>query len=88
MADTANYTRRVLSDEDRFDFVERIDDDSRRAERIAFSLRTTDGVPETFIPENQAAALVLHGLVTKKDGRVFLTREGRLVADEIAAELI
>lgn len=88
VADTADYTRRVLSDEDRFDFVERIDDDSRRAERIAFSLRTTDGVPETMLPENQAAALLQHGLVTKKDGRVFLTREGRLVADEIAAELI
>jgi oxygen-independent coproporphyrinogen-3 oxidase len=88
VADTADYTRQVLSDEDRFDFVERIDDDSRRAERIAFSLRTTDGVPETMLPENQAAALVQHGLVTKKDGRVYLTREGRLVADEIAAELI
>jgi len=45
-------------------------------------------VPETMLPENQAAALVQHGLVIKKDGRVFLTREGRLVADEIAAELI
>jgi len=88
VADTADYTRRVLSDEDRFDFVERIDDDSRRAERIAFSLRTTDGVPESMLPQNQAAALLQHGLVTKKEGRVFLTREGRLVADEIAAELI
>jgi coproporphyrinogen III oxidase-like Fe-S oxidoreductase len=78
----------VLSGEDRFDVVERIDDDSRRAEKIAFSLRTTDGVPETMLPISQTATLVQHGLVTQKDGRVFLTREGRLVADEIAAELI
>jgi coproporphyrinogen III oxidase-like Fe-S oxidoreductase len=65
-----------------------VDDDARRAERIAFSLRTTDGVPEALLPENQTAALMRNGLVTKTGGRVFLTREGRLVADEIASELI
>jgi hypothetical protein len=41
-----------------------------------------------MLPENQAFALVRHGLVTSRDGRVFLTREGKMVADEIAAELI
>jgi coproporphyrinogen III oxidase-like Fe-S oxidoreductase len=41
-----------------------------------------------MLPTSQTATLVQHGLVTQKDGRVFLTREGRLVADEIAAELI
>ena len=88
VADTADYTKRMLSGNDRFDFVERLDEASQRAERIAFSLRTSDGVPESLLPEKQAAALVQHGLVTQRDGRVFLTREGRLVADEIAAELI
>lgn len=88
VADTADYTKRMLSEEDRFDFVERLDEDSRRAEKIAFSLRTTDGIPQSMLAQNQAAALVSHGLVIQRDGRVFLTREGRLVADEIAAELI
>ena len=88
VADTADYTKRMIEGSDRFDFVERLDEATQRAERIAFSLRTSDGVPESLLPEKQAAALVQHGLVTQRDGRVFLTREGRLVADEIAAELI
>lgn len=88
VADTADYTRRVLTGSDRFGFVERIDEASRLTERIAFSLRTSEGVPGTLLPEATSSRLVQQGLLQKIDGHYILTREGRMVADEIAAELI
>jgi len=88
VADTAEYTLRLLEGRDRFDFVERIDEATRRAELIAFLLRTNDGVLEQMLPQNQTAALIQNGLATHSEGRVFLTREGKLLADGIAAELI
>ncbi|MFY8268393.1 MAG: radical SAM family heme chaperone HemW [Terrimicrobiaceae bacterium] len=88
IADTAQYTRRMLAGEDRFDFVEPIDAATRRVEEIAFALRTSDGLEEKLFAAAHADALAKNGLVTRRNGRIFLTREGRLVADEIAAELI
>ena len=88
LADTEEYTRRVLGGEDRFESVERLDDGVRRFERIALGLRTRDGVEEGILDAGRVDRLVANGLAVREGGRVALTRGGRLLADEVAVELV
>ena len=88
VADTAEFIRRMQNGESRFDFTESLDDATRRSEWIAFALRTSDGVPENMLPIDQVTPLAKENLITRNQGRVHLTRAGKLVADEIAAELM
>jgi oxygen-independent coproporphyrinogen III oxidase len=88
VADTAAYVARVFAGEDRFDFVERIDEGTRRAERIALSLRTTEGIDGELVEGVEARRLEDGGFLERFGGRVRLTRRGRLVADEVAAALL
>ena len=88
VADTADYIRRMTEGVDRFDFTETLDEATRRAEWIAFALRTSEGLPENSLPPERISPLLQENLITQKEGRLRLTRSGKLVADEIAAELI
>ena len=88
VADTAEYIRRMQAVEDRFDFTEVIDATIRQSEQIALALRTSDGLPVEMVSPSHLAALQNGGLITRKDDRIFLTRDGKLVADEIAVELM
>jgi len=88
VADTAEYIRRVQCGSDPRDFSEPLDADTRRAERVAFSLRTTDGIPEPDVHPAQAGAMVAAGLLIRRNNRLHLTRKGKLLADEAAAELM
>lgn len=58
-------------------------------ERLALSLRTTDGLPLAWL-ESAAGAIVRleeEGLVERAEGRLRLTYRGRFVADGVAAHL-
>jgi putative oxygen-independent coproporphyrinogen III oxidase len=64
---------------------EDLDADRRRIEGLQLSLRTTSGVPEEALSVDDRQ--VLDGLVETEDGRLRLTVEGRLLANEVAVRL-
>ncbi len=88
VADTAGYIKRIQDGTAAHDFSEPLDTDTRRAERVAFSLRTSDGVPEPDVQPAQADAMEAAGLLIRRNNRLHLTRKGKLLADEAAAELM
>lgn len=89
--DTAAYSERIGRGEMAEDFAEAVPPAMRRAEAIAFGLRTRDGVPAQWLA-GQAAAVEEHtalGLMEAIDGqRLALTRRGRLLADTVATAYV
>lgn len=70
---------------------ERLTPELRAAERAAFGMRMTAGVPAAWLQgrwDKQIAALLAADLVQWRDGRLQPTRRGILFADEIAAEFV
>jgi len=61
---------------------EQLDHDTRAREALELSLRTTDGVPVGTLDVEP-----LEGLVEVQGTRVVLTREGRLLANEVSLRL-
>jgi len=88
VADTSSYIARVEAGEPLPDFAEDVPEALRAAEQTAFALRTAGGISPDGADPIKLAALESHGLVTRSNDRVVLTRRGRLVADEVAAELL
>lgn len=88
IANTSEYIRRIQNGLATHDFEEAVPDDLRHAEKTAFGLRTNRGIPLEGIDPRVAGSLETHGLVEILAGRLRLTRKGKLVADEIAAELL
>lgn len=88
LGDTAEYTRRVMCGEDRFESLEKLDREILRAERIALGLRTREGVSPHSMDAVKREALIAEGLLESDNDRLRLTRRGRLLADEIAIELV
>jgi len=88
--DTAGYVRamqagvRPLSTEENLPAV------TREAETIAFGLRMNAGIDPAILAGNREVVTALReeGLLEDHGPRVRLTARGRLLADEIAAELI
>ncbi len=64
---------------------EQLDDDLRRVEGLQLSLRTGAGVPIGALSTDDEARLA--GLVERADGRLVLTAQGRLLANEVAVRL-
>ncbi len=62
--------------------AEELDDEARRVEGLQLRVRTTDGVPTEAVPDD-----VAHLTEIGDDGRARLTREGRLLANEVAVRL-
>ena len=88
IADTSEYIRRVAGQLDPHDFEEAVPEDLRRAEIIAFELRTKFGIPVAGADPGIVGNLETHGLIEIVSGRLRLTRKGKLVADEVAVELL
>lgn len=79
------YVHLVRSGESTEAAAEELDDDRRRVEGLQLSLRTNEGVP---VDSFDASDLELLAELVAVDGdRVRLTRDGRLVANEIAVRL-
>ena len=89
--DTGAYNDRTHAGVVAMDFEEAVPPDMRRAEAIAFGLRTNRGVlAETLRPwGEQVAEFTELGLLhTDAADRVLLTRKGRLLADTVAGAFV
>jgi oxygen-independent coproporphyrinogen-3 oxidase len=64
---------------------ETLDPDTRRVEGLQLALRLRDGVPVDAFDDDDLVDL--DGLVRVEDGRVRLTRQGRLLANEVSLRL-
>jgi oxygen-independent coproporphyrinogen-3 oxidase len=90
LADTAEYTRRVLAGESTIGFTEHISPQTRAGERAAFGMRMSEGVA---LAELSAWAEALAefrdlGFIEEHGGRAVLTRRGRLMADAVAEAFV
>ena len=88
LPDTEAYTRRMLDGEDRFETLERLGAESSRLEKLSLGLRTREGISPDFLDAEKLKNLVAHGFAQLTNGRLSLSREGRLLADQIATELL
>lgn len=90
--DTAAFIRSLNEDILPPGSAETLRTETRRTELLGLMLRTDEGLPPQMIrPEDTAfvAMLQQENLATlSADGRLLLTRSGRLVADEIAVGLL
>ncbi len=90
VADTAEYTRRILASESVIGSTEHISPTTREGERAAFGLRMSEGLALADLqrwPEALAEFREL-GFLELRDGRAMLTRRGRLMADAVAEAFV
>jgi oxygen-independent coproporphyrinogen-3 oxidase len=88
--DTAAYVRSVQAGVRPISTEELLPADTRESEKIAFGLRMNAGIDPARLAGNHDLVIGLReeGLLEDHGPRVRLTPRGRLLADEIAAELI
>lgn len=89
--DTAAYNERIHAGQSAADVHEDVPPATRRAESIAFGLRTNRGVAAETLrawPEQVAEFEALGLLETTPIARVLLTRKGRLLADTVAEAFV
>ncbi len=86
IADSAAYTERMLAGKLVVSFEETVKPSTRAGEMIAFSLRTTHGVPDELLGpwRNEVDEFHKLGLLQRDGAKVVLTRKGKLVADSVA----
>jgi oxygen-independent coproporphyrinogen III oxidase len=84
--DTKLYIQQIQAGLEPVGFQEDITAQIRRAESIAFGLRTAEGVPEAVLEPwtVELEELRREGYLETENTRIRLTRKGRLVADSIA----
>jgi oxygen-independent coproporphyrinogen-3 oxidase len=63
---------------------EQLDTETRELERLQLALRTSEGVPVDVLPADPA----LDALIQRDGERARLTRDGRLLANEVALRLV
>ena len=90
IADHRQYTDRLFDDRSTVDKVEELTPAMKRAERIALSLRTGDGVStEALEPfAKEAREFVQLGLLRQTNGRFVLTHAGKSLADSVAEAFV
>jgi len=88
VSDTEDYVRRVNAAEDTADFRELVDARTRRAEQLAFALRTSEGVDDSGEWSQEIARLREAGYLEARGDRWVLTRPGKMVADAIAETFV
>ncbi|MEI6350535.1 MAG: radical SAM family heme chaperone HemW [Verrucomicrobiota bacterium] len=87
---TEDYCSRILNGESAASFREEVDPLTRRAEAIAFGLRTNRGISlELLRPwPAEVREFLEEGFFTKDGNRVRLTRKGKMVADTLAEAFV
>lgn len=69
--------------------LENLSGEDLRMEAIALQLRTAKGLQTGLLPRpNPVESLIQQGLIEEKDDRIFLTREGKALADPVTAMLV
>lgn len=79
------YVEAVRADASTEAAGEELDDERRHLEGLQLALRTTRGVPLGSLAAEDRE--LLEGLVEERDGRLVLTVDGRLLANEVAVRL-
>jgi oxygen-independent coproporphyrinogen-3 oxidase len=84
--DTSRYIEQIQAEIEPISFEETVSGEVRKAEEIAFGLRTLIGVPESRIVSwpQEMASLMSEGYLEKAGNRVRLTARGKMVADSVA----
>jgi oxygen-independent coproporphyrinogen-3 oxidase len=90
VADYRSYSNRVLNGDSAVASIEELDDEMKRREIIALSLRTQGGVPATWLRTrpNERDEFVELGLLRLLNGNFVLTPKGKLLADTVAEALV
>jgi oxygen-independent coproporphyrinogen-3 oxidase len=88
--DSAAYIARICGGASPVSFDEMISDKTRAGETLAFGLRTARGIPaQAAAPwDADLAELRALGLLETRDGRLLLTRRGKLMADSVAEAFV
>jgi oxygen-independent coproporphyrinogen-3 oxidase len=84
--DTSRYIEQLRTGDEPIHFKEKITGQIRKAEAIAFGLRTSIGVPESAMAgwSDELDALRCEGYLEEENSHLRLTAKGRMVADAIA----
>jgi oxygen-independent coproporphyrinogen III oxidase len=84
--DTSRYIEQLRSSIEPINFKEHVSDQVRKAEGIAFGLRTAIGVSASEMTRwtSELDALRQEGYIQEENARIRLTAKGRMVADSIA----
>jgi len=90
VADSAAYIERMRREGKAVSFEEMISDKMRTGERLAFGLRTALGIPaaEAAPWETELAEMRALGLLESSEGRLRLTRRGKMMADSVAEAFV
>jgi len=90
ISDVQEYSARILDGKSAAGFREEVTPAIRRAETIAFGLRTNRGVSATLLEPWQAVVdeYLSEGFFALEQGRIRLTRKGKLVADALAEAFV
>src|SRR5438477_12652177 len=85
LADYRTYADRVLSRQSPIGSTENLHSEMKRAERIALSLRTGEGISSALLNDRQQTIeeFVSLGLLRQSNGCFVLTRAGRSLADSV-----
>jgi oxygen-independent coproporphyrinogen III oxidase len=84
------YADRVLSGRSAVGSIEELTAETKTAERIALSLRTSEGISAEALAatSDQTSEFIALGLMERSNGRFVLTRAGKSVADSVAEAFI
>jgi oxygen-independent coproporphyrinogen-3 oxidase len=90
ISDYRSYTERVLRGDSVSCNQEQLTPEMKRTEAIALSLRTTQGIPASWLEDrpNEIEELTRLGLMEPMTNRYVLTRTGRFLADSVAEALL
>ena len=90
LADYRAYADRVLAAESAIGSTENLTDEMKRAERIALSLRTREGISAALLQDRQEATeeFLALGLLQRSNGNFVLTPAGKSLADSVAEAFV
>jgi oxygen-independent coproporphyrinogen-3 oxidase len=88
--DSAAYIARIAAGTPAVSFEETISEKTRTGETLAFGLRTAHGIPAQAAAPWEAELVEMRalGLLEARDGRLRLTRRGKLMADSVAEAFV
>ena len=90
LSDYRAYADRVLSALSPTGSTENLTNNMKRAERIALSLRTRDGVSAVELQRfaREKDEFIMLGLLQESNGKFLLTQKGKSLADSVAAAFV
>jgi len=90
IADYRSYSDRLLNGDSAVTSMEELNDEKKRGEIIALSLRTQNGVPAAWLQTrpNERDEFMALGLLRQRDDNLVLTTKGKLLADTVAEAFI